>query len=281
MATSVVKLTIDSQEYDAKLKSAGKALNEYFDIAKKGDRTFELLDEGVLEAVRAMGQMETRSKSASGQLKELESAFTDMSVIYKRFTDEEKSAPIGQEMSKALGELKERIRDAKKDLADVNKELGETGKESQNSGGMLDQLSGKFGLSTKALMGWGAAIGAAKVALDVAKDAFLASEANIDDWGRTVEASKMLYEGFLVSLNTGDFNGYLNNMHNIVVAAREAYDELDRLGTMKTINAPSISGRQTEISRLQGRWKTQLRMTPETMFIWLLRAKLSRPSCPR
>lgn len=74
MATSVVKLTIDSKEYDAKLKSAGKALNEYFDIAKKGDRTFELLDEGVLDAVRAMGQMETRSKSASGQLKELENA---------------------------------------------------------------------------------------------------------------------------------------------------------------------------------------------------------------
>ena len=120
MANSVVKLTIDSQEYDAKLKSAGKALNEYFDICKKGDRTFEVLDEGVMEAVQAMGEMETANKSAAGSLKELENVFTDLSAIYKRFTDEEKNAPIGQEMSKSLDALKARIIEAR-DVLDFSK----------------------------------------------------------------------------------------------------------------------------------------------------------------
>lgn len=142
MANSVVKLTIDSAEYDAKLKSAGDALNKYFDIAKKGDRTFEQLDDGVMDAVKAMGRMETTSKSARGQLSELTKTFTDLSLIYKRFTDQEKASPVGKEMAKSLQELKTRISDTKKDLADISKELNG---DSTAKGGGLNTLLSVFG----------------------------------------------------------------------------------------------------------------------------------------
>lgn len=247
MATSVVKLTIDSKEYDAKLKSAGKALNEYFDIAKKGDRTFELLDEGVLEAVQAIGQMETRSKSASGQLKELENAFRDMSIIYKRFTDEEKSAPVGKAMAQSLAELKSRINDTKGDLSDINKEIG-------GGGGLtvgLEQLSGKFGISIQQLGVWGSAIGAAKVALDVAKDAFFQSESNIDEWGRSVQGAQGAYSVFLDTINGGNWSNFLSNISTAVQGARDLYDALDRLGSIKSNNRAAIAMTQQEIQQLR------------------------------
>ena len=148
MANSVVKLTIDSQEYDAKLKSAGKALNEYFDICKKGDRTFAQLDEGVLEAVQAMGKMETANKSAKGSLAELQKSFTDMSLAYRRFTDEEKQSPVGKAMAQSLAELKTRILDTKKDLAAINQEL--SGSKFGQFGGVIDTIGHKMGLTANA-----------------------------------------------------------------------------------------------------------------------------------
>ena len=146
MAESRVKLVIDSQEFDAKLKRAGDALNRFFDVAKKNDRTFEVVDEGVMEAVKAMGKMETASKSAKGSLAELQKAFTDMSLTYRRFTDEEKASPVGKAMAQSLSELKTRINDTKKDLAAINQEL--SGSKFGQFGGVIDTIGHKMGLTS-------------------------------------------------------------------------------------------------------------------------------------
>ena len=247
MAESVVKIRIDSQEYDAKLKKAGEALNKYFDTVKKGGGTLEQLDEGVLEAVQSIGKMETASNSARGRIGEMTKAFTELQFRYQQFTDAEKQAPIGKEMAKSLETLKGRIRDDKEQLDDINKSISGSG----GLSGAIDNLTGKLGVSIQSLVGWGTAISAAKVALDVAKDAFFASEATVDEWGRIMDSSKSLYEGFLTALNTGDISGYLSRIDEIVSAARTAYNELDRLGTMKTIQAPKMSAQQTENERMR------------------------------
>ena len=106
-------------------------------------------------------------------------------------------------------------------------------------------------------------LSATKAALDVAKDAFFASEANVDEWGRTVAASQSLYEGFLTAINNGDISGYLSNIDSIVKAARLAYDELDKLGTMKTIQAPQISKQQTENERIRMMIQTGRYIAPQ------------------
>ena len=113
MANSVVRLSIDSHEFDANIKRAGEALNKFFDQAKKGDRTFEVLDDDAMEVIKTFGQLETKSKSANGQLAELTKGFTDLSVIYKRFTDEEKASDPGKILAQQLDELKARITETK------------------------------------------------------------------------------------------------------------------------------------------------------------------------
>ena len=145
MANSVVRLSIDSHEFDANIKRAGEALNKFFDQAKKGDRTFEVLDDDAMEVVKTFGKMETSSKSARGQLSELTKGFTDLSLIYKRLTDEEKASPAGKEMAKSLGELKARIQDTKKDLASINQEL--SGSKFGQFGSIIDGIGHKMGVS--------------------------------------------------------------------------------------------------------------------------------------
>ena len=247
MAESILRLKVSSEEYDNKLKRAAEGLTRYAEQCRKAGGTLQYVDEGVLEFTRSLGKMDTVATTTRGKLAELTKTYTELSAQYRKMTDEEKQGEYGKALAASLDQLRGRIQSSKQELDDINKSI--------NGGGgltsSLDALAGKFGLSIKQLTGWGAAIAAAKGALDVAKDAFFASESTVDEWGRVMDSSKSLYEGFLTALNTGDISGYLSRIDEIVSAARTAYNELDRLGTMKTIQAPRISAQQTENERMR------------------------------
>lgn len=258
MADSIVRLKVDSQEYDNKLKRAAEQLNRYADGCRKAGGTLEHVDEGVLEFTRSLGRMETTATTARGKVSELTKAYTELAVQYKNMTDEEKKGEYGKALAASLDQLKGRIQDGKSQLDDINKSINGGG----GLTGALDSLSDKFGMSVKSLAGWGTALAAGKAALDVAKDSFFASEETVDEWGRVVDSSKSLYEGFLTALNTGDISGYLSHIDEIVSAARTAYNELDRLGTMKTIQAPKVSAQQTENERIRSMIQTGRYIAP-------------------
>lgn len=120
MADSVVKLRIDSQEYDANIKKAGQALTDYFNKVREGGGTLMHLDDGVLEAVQAMGQLGTMSGNTKGALRELTVATTDMTAAYRALTDEEKASPLGAAMAKSIAEMTERAGNMKDAMADVS-----------------------------------------------------------------------------------------------------------------------------------------------------------------
>lgn len=126
----------------------------------------------------------------------------------------------------------------------------------------FDDFTKGIGAGVLKLSAVSAAITATTTALKVAKDAFFASERNVDDWGRTVEAAKSVYEGFLNSINTGDISGFLSNIDQIVAAAKAAYNEMDKLGSMKTIQGPQISAQETENSRLRQMIMTRRYIAP-------------------
>ena len=247
MTESILRLKVSSEEYDNKLKQATNGLTRYADECRKVGGTLEVVEKDTLEYVRALGQMDTVSRTATGKLAEMKKTFTELSVVYKNMTDEEKNSPFGKALATSLDQLKGRIGESKVQIDDINKSINGGG----GLTGALDSLSEKFGMSVKSLAGWGTALAAGKEALDVAKDAFFASDATVDEWGRVMDSSKSLYEGFLTALNTGDISGYLSRIDSIVQAARAAYNELDRLGTMKTIQAPQMSAQQTENERLR------------------------------
>ena len=75
MADNILRLKVDSQEYDAKLKRAADGLQHYADSCRKVGGTLEYVEKDTLDFVKAIGQMETVSRSAAGQLSEMKQDF--------------------------------------------------------------------------------------------------------------------------------------------------------------------------------------------------------------
>lgn len=237
MADVITRFKLETTQYDSKLRDASKSLSEFARNAASAGEDFSKLSKESIEAAQAFGRIGTNAMTSKGKVQELVGAFNDVAKVYNKLTAEQQQSDFGKALAESMTTLKGRISEAK---AEMN-----------STGGILSQLKERFTINIDALKLFNAGLTAAKAALDVAKDAFLASEANVDEWGRVMDSSKSLYEGFLTALNTGDISGYLSRIDSIVKAARAAYDELDRLGTMKTIQAPQMSAQQTENERMR------------------------------
>lgn len=244
MADSILRLRVQSDEYDNKLKRAAEGIQRLASKIHDSQGEFVGLENEQKEFIKNLQYMNTVNQTATGKVKELETAYKGLQTMYNGFNAFEKNSEEGKILAEQLSILKERTLQARKEMEDANKSLSSTG-------GFLDQLTSKFTVNIDALKLFDVGMKAAGAALDVAKDAFFASEATVDAWGRVMDSSKSLYEGFLTALNTGDISGYLSRIDSIVQAARAAYNELDRLGTMKTIQAPAMSAQQTENERMR------------------------------
>lgn len=247
MADSIVRLKVESSEYDQKLKRAAEGLTRYADECRKVGGTMEVVEKDTLEYVRALGQMDTVSRTATGKLSEMKKTFTELSVIYNKMTAEEKQSPFGQALSQSLDQLKVRINDSKTELNEVNQSL-------VGGGGLKDALNGvasQFGMNIEQLTKFGGLMGATTAAVKVAKDAFFQSESNIDEWGRTVEGAKGAYSIFLDTLNNGNWSNFFQNLQTAIQGGRDLYDVFDRLGSIKSNNAAAIAITQKEIAELR------------------------------
>ena len=145
MADVITRLKVESTEYDSKIKRASQGLLQMEQACRKVGGTLAVLEKDELEFVKGLGKMETVSKDARGQISELTKAFTDLSLQYKRLTDEEKQGDFGKALSSSLDQLKTRIQDTKKDLADINQEL--SGSKFGQFGGLIDSVGQKMGIN--------------------------------------------------------------------------------------------------------------------------------------
>ena len=262
MADNILKLTVNSSEYDAKLKKAAEGIRHLADVAHKGGGELKELEKSELDYIKALGSMETKSRSASGQVRELTNTYKELKVVYNQLNEAEKADEGGKALAASLETLKQRAQEAKAQLDTATSSLNDSGEAGKGTSSVMDVLKDKFTVNIDVIKLLNIGLKAAEGALNVAKDAFGANEAAVDEWGRIVDSSRSLYEGFLNSINTGDISGFLSRIDQIVQAARTAYDELDRMGTMKTIQAPQISAQQTENDRLRMMIQTRRYIAP-------------------
>jgi len=263
MADVITRLKVESSEYDAKLKRATAGIQDLEESCRKAGTSLNSVSNDNLKFVQSLGNMEAVAKSTRGKINEMTQSFTELSMIYNRLSDDEKKGTFGVALSQSLDTLKGRINDSKAELDKVTQSLNNTGTESKNTGGILGELANKFGLNITKLTGLGAALGASTAALKVAKDAFFASESNLDSWNRMVYSAQITYEAFLTSINTGDIGGFLTRIDTIVKAAKEAYDAMDHLATQKAINNPKLRQLEAERERQQQMLRTGRYVAPE------------------
>ena len=247
MADVITRLKVESTEYDSKIKRASQGLLQMEQACRKVGGTLAILEKDELEFVKGLGKMETVSKDARGQLSELTKAFTDLSLQYKRLTDEEKQGDFGKALASSLGELKTRIQDTKGQLNEINGEINGGG----GLTGALDSLAGKFGLSVEQLTKFGGVAGIAAGALKVAKDAFLQSEPNIDSWEGTVKGAETAYNQLLTQLNQGSWDNFFKNITDAYNAGVALYGVLDKMGSVKANNEFAISQNEADLAGLR------------------------------
>ena len=143
MSESILRLKVSSEEYDNKLKQATNGLTRYVDECRKVGGTLEVVEKETLDYVRALGQMDTTSRTATGKLAEMKKTFVELSAQYKQMSDAEKNAPFGKALAASLDQLKPRIIDTKNQLDEINKSI--IGASSGGGGlfsGLGDKMSG-------------------------------------------------------------------------------------------------------------------------------------------
>lgn len=130
-------------------------------------------------------------------------------------------------------------------IAKARRQLDGFAKDNLSAGGAMKQLTqSALGAAAK-FASFGAAIAGA---MKVAKDAFMSNEQQLDEWNRTIESSKSVYNGFLDALNTGDMSGFFQNIDDIVAAARQAYNALDELQTFNAFNQRNVARTHREMT---------------------------------
>ncbi len=148
MTDVITRLKLESGEYDSRIKRATQGLLQMEQECRRVNGTLSVLEKDQLQYVQSLGKMQTVSTTVRGKLNELTQAYTELSVQYKRLTDEEKKSDFGKALSKSLDQIKTRINDTKQQLAEVSDELGgkATGKFGQ-FGGIIDSLGSKLGIT--------------------------------------------------------------------------------------------------------------------------------------
>lgn len=257
MADNIIKLRIESSEYESKLKRAADGLQRFGEEAHQVGKAIDLADKEQANYIRMIGQMETVNRSARGKINELSNAFVELSSQYRHLTDEEKNSPFGEALSSSIEQLKQRVQDGKKELEDINRELNATSNEGQETGGVMKQLADRFTINVDAMKLFEVGLSAINGALDIVRDAFFKNEEHLDDWGRTVKGCESLYNGFINALNTGDISGYLSNIDDIISAARDAYNALDELSTFNAFNQINNAAGRTDLQNAINDFRSQ------------------------
>jgi len=238
MAADVItRFKLETTQYDSALRNATKALKDVVHQTELAGKDFKEFSDKAIEAARALGQQATGASNAKDKVKELVSSYNEMAKTYNLMSEAMKKSEGGKALSASLQQLQQRIKEAKTEM--------------NATPGILDTLASKFVVSFDAMKMFNVGLQAVEGTLKVAKDAFFASEQNVDEWGRIMASSQSLYEGFVTSLNNSDFTGFITRIDDIVKAAREAYNELDRLGTMRTIQAPQTERQNSENVRMR------------------------------
>lgn len=244
MADSILRLKLDSGEYENKIKRATQGLLQMERECRSLGGTLAYLESDQRQFVSSLGRMDTKSQTVKGRVNELSAAYTELRAQYNRLTDEEKKGDFGKALNQSLGEMRERIRDGKQELKDINGEIN-------TSGGMLDALSAKFGVSVTKLGAWGAALGVANGVLETYSTALSNNESIVDGWGATVEASESLYRSFANALVSMDFGNFFANMERIAEQARRVYNALDALETKGGVISNAESRYNAERAKYQ------------------------------
>ena len=142
MADAIVRLKLESQEYDGKLKRAVDQMTRMEQEVRRTGATFAYADKEEIAFVQSLGQMSTQATSSMQKLREYSNAIMSLTETYRAMSAEEKNSDFGKAMAASIDELKAKAANLKDIMADTQSEI----KRLSSDTGVFDQLAG--GIST-------------------------------------------------------------------------------------------------------------------------------------
>ena len=157
MAKSVLELAVGTGQWDAGLKKAKSALDNFTQAGGGLQQSLAKDSEKMQQFVRMIGQMESNAKTAKGQMNDYKSAIEQLTMQYNRMTDAQKKT-VGQDYLKSIDQLKLKYQSVSAEIQEMNRSLNQV--DSGMSGvsvatsdwsGVLNQLGSQLGINTNML----------------------------------------------------------------------------------------------------------------------------------
>ena len=158
MSKSVLELAVGTGQWNAGLKKAKSALDNFTQSQGGLQQALAKDSDSMQKFVRMMGQADSTAKTAKGQMNDYKSTIEQLTMQYNRMTDAQKKS-VGQEYLSAIDKMKQKYQSLNEEIRQMNQSLSNTkmpdvdkGATGLFGGGKLDGMLQVFGgnLMTKA-----------------------------------------------------------------------------------------------------------------------------------
>ena len=270
MADAIVRLKVESQEYEGKLKRAVQGMQQLEKHVREIGASFEAAEKADLEFVRALGDMETQTQSVKGQMREFTEAILTLKQQYDRLTDEEKFGEWGQAMMGSIDKLKVRASNLKDEMGDLDEELKNMASDTAFTDG-VGMMTRTIGACSAAITVWAsdskemeqvikdlAKIGATVAAIEELTKVFqkqnLVLLKNPYVIAATAAAGLAIAIGKLIK-ESKELSAVEQSLYDVQKKGREdSAKEVTRIETLNTIlrdNTRSLDERRTALAQIQ------------------------------
>ena len=146
MADAVVKLKVESQEFDNKLARATQQLQHMEKEVRRTGASFEFADKEELAFIQSLGQMETKTQSLRTKMREYTESILSLTEMYERLSDSEKNSDFGRGLLSSIDQIKQRAGELKDNMGDLDAEIKHLASDTST----FDSLAGGVNLMVSA-----------------------------------------------------------------------------------------------------------------------------------
>lgn len=244
MSQLSAKITADVSEYKKAINEAQNVLKGFtkeesatadtlrktYDVTQNQVRAFKKATDSMSHATDGTKTLKQSANLLKNDIERLRMQWSNLSETAKK-------SNFGRAMANS-------IKQAEVQLSGMQSQMSVMSKATTTASSSMSRLVSIVGRFTPA-------IGAGTAALKVAKDAFFSSEQNIDEWGRTVDGARGMYQTFLDAINSGSWSGFFDNLGKANKEMRDLYDKYDRLGSIQQNNQAAIAIQEAKVESLR------------------------------
>lgn len=147
MSKSVLELAVGTGQWNAGLKKAKSALDNFTQSQGGLQQALAKDSDSMQKFVRMMGQADSTAKTAKGQMNDYKSTIEQLTMQYNRMTEAQKKV-IGQDYLQAIDQMKQKYQAVNNEIQEMNRSLNNVKLPDMKDGGgslfsgMGDKMSG-------------------------------------------------------------------------------------------------------------------------------------------